>query len=373
MPPLTVMIKPASSACNMRCAYCFYADVASRREQPSYGAMSETTLQNLVRRAFSYADGPVTFLFQGGEPTLAGKDFFRRFLALQRRYNTRRLPVQNSIQTNGYALDREWCALFREGRFLVGVSLDGTRALHDACRVDAAGQPTYDRVMESLALLREEGVEYNILCVVDQRVASQPAQVFRSLAPHGFLQFIPCLDALDGAPGENALNAETYGRFLIEVYDLYEKAFYSGKPVSVRTFDNWLAMLSGRPPESCGMAGRCGHYYLIEANGNAYPCDFYVLDEWLVGNINDASFFRLDASPVVSRFLAESVPLPQACRGCEWRFLCRGGCRRDREPYQNGLPSDNRLCAGHRLFFSQRLARMKALAARMAGGQPPRA
>ena len=177
---------------------------------------------------------------------------------------------------------------------------------------------------------------------------------------------IPCLDGFDVAQGESSLDGETYGRFLIATYDLYEKAFYSGKPVSVRTFDNWIAMLLGRPPESCGMSGRCGHYYLIEANGNAYPCDFYVLDEWLIGNINDASFFKLDKSPLVSRFLSQSVPLPQRCRGCEWLSLCRGGCRRDREPYQNGLPSDNRLCAGHRLFFSQRMERMKALAARIA-------
>ena len=366
MPALTVMIKPVSGACNMRCAYCFYADVAGHRSEPSFGAMSEGTLETLVRRAFAYADGAVTFLFQGGEPTLAGKDFYRRFLELQRRFNARGIPVQNSLQTNGYALDEEWCALFREGRFLIGVSVDGTRALHDECRVDAAGNPTHERVQENLALLRREGVEYNVLCVVDERVARQGEAVFRALAPHGFVQFIPCLDGFDGEKTARSLDAKTYGRFLIATYDLYERAIYAGKPVSVRTFDNWIAMLLGRPPASCGMSGRCGGYFLIEANGNAYPCDFYVLDEWLLGNVNDASFFKLAKSPTASRFLQESVPLPERCEGCEWLFLCRGGCRRDREPYAGGLPSANRLCEGHRLFFSQRMGNMKRLAAHVA-------
>ena len=372
MPPLTVMIKPASSACNMRCTYCFYADVSAHRHDATYGVMSEATLQNLVRRAFAYAEGQISFLFQGGEPTLAGKDFFRRFLALERKYNVRHLPVQNSIQTNGYALDAQWCALFREGQFLVGVSVDGTRALHDACRLDATGKPTYDRIAENIALLKAEGIEYNILCVVNQPIAKAPAEVFRALEPHRFLQFIPCLDGFDGERGEFSLDSETYGRFLIETYDLYEKACYSGKPVSVRTFDNWIAMLMGYPPESCGMSGRCGRYYLVEANGNAYPCDFYVLDEWLLGNVNDASFFKLDKSPVAERFLSEGVPLSEQCRGCEWLSLCRGGCRRDREPYCGGLPSPNRLCAGLRMFFSQRMERMRALARYVARSSPNR-
>ena len=366
MPPLTVMIKPASSACNMRCTYCFYADVSAHRQDATYGVMSETTLQNLVRRAFAYAEGQVSFLFQGGEPTLAGKDFFRRFLALERQYNTQHLPVQNSIQTNGYAIDKEWCSIFREGRFLVGVSVDGTSALHDACRLDAAGRPTYARIAKNIELLKAERIEYNILCVVNQPIASAPAEVFKALAPHRFLQFIPCLDGFDGERNEFSLDSETYGRFLIQTYDLYEKAYYSGKPVSVRTFDNWIAMLMGHPPESCGMSGRCGRYYLVEANGNAYPCDFYVLDEWLLGNVNDASFYKLDKSPVAEKFLSESVPLPEQCRGCAWLSLCCGGCRRDREPYLGGQPSPNRLCAGLRMFFEQRMMRMQTLAKHIA-------
>lgn len=363
MPPLTVMIKPASSLCNLRCTYCFYADVAARRESASFGVMEQDTLETLVRRAFAYAEGHLSFMFQGGEPTLAGKAFFRSFLALQRRYKTSRVVVHNAIQTNGYALDEQWCEIFREGQFLVGISVDGTKALHDACRVTAGGEPTYDRIQKNISMLREAGVEYNILCVVNEYIARQPREVFESLKQHGFLQFIPCLDDFDGVKGEHSLCADTYGRFLIETFDLYEKAFRAGRPVSIRTFDNWLTMLLGYPPENCGMAGRCGNYYLIEANGNAYPCDFYVLDMWLVGNIKEDSFFRMDKSAVSRTFREESIPLPPACKACPWLHLCRGGCKRDREPVIGGVPSLNRLCAGHKAFFEARYERMRALAA----------
>lgn len=362
MPPLTVMIKPASGLCNLRCTYCFYADVAAHREEASYGIMNADTLETLMRRAFAYAEGQLTFMFQGGEPTLAGKDFFRRYLSLLKKYNTRRLPVHSAIQTNGYALDREWCDIFREGRFLVGVSVDGTQQTHDACRITASGAPTYARIAENLALLRQENIDYNILCVVTEQIASQPRAIFEALKEHVFLQFIPCLDDFEGARKDYSLTPQSYGRFLIETFDLYEQSFRAGKPVSIRTFDNWIAMTLGYPPENCGMSGRCGNYYLIEADGSAYPCDFYVLDSWRLGSILESSFFKLDKSPVGARFREESIPLPETCRQCRWLALCRGGCKRDREPVVNGAPALNRLCESNRMFFEARYPQLRALA-----------
>lgn len=362
MPPLTLMIKPASSLCNMRCTYCFYHDVTEHREVASYGIMQEDTLEALVRRAFIFADEQVSFAFQGGEPTVAGKDFFRKLLALEAKYNTRRIRVYNSIQTNGYALDQEWAQLFADAHFLVGVSLDGTKAIHDACRVDAAGQPTFDRILHNIHLLEQAHVEYNVLCVVNQIIAKQPEAVIKSLQKHRYLQFIPCLDGLDGKKTEWSLDPVTYGEFLIKTFDLYEKAYYSGHPFSIRNFDNWISMLLGYPPENCAMSGRCGNYFLIESDGSAYPCDFYVLDEWKLGNVKDASFARLDKSPLAKSFREASLTLPDECPACPYLALCRGGCKRDREPIIDGRPSSNRLCAGHKLFFSARLERMMQLA-----------
>ena len=369
MPSATIMIKPASSLCDLRCSYCFYADTASHRETPSYGIMQEKTLETLVRRAFAFGDGVLQFMFQGGEPTLAGKDFFRRFLALEKTYAlSRPVRVINGIQTNGYGLDPEWCDIFREGDFLVGVSLDGTRETHDACRLSQKGSPTYDRVLENIALLRKNRIEYNILCVVNAYVAAQPRKVFESLKEHRYLQFIPCLDGFDGEKKPFSLSSRSYGEFLIETFGLYEKYFQTDEHVSVRNFDNWIQILLGDMPENCGMSGQCGQYYLIEADGGVYPCDFYVLDRWRMGSILEKSFFFFEKSETAAAFRAESHTLPEACRGCRWLPLCRGGCKRDREPLLDGIPSANRLCEGHKMFFEacgERMARLAEKIRRM--------
>ena len=357
MPNLSLLIKPVSGACNLRCRYCFYLDESARRQTACFGTMSETTLQTLVRRAFAYADGPVSFAFQGGEPLLAGKSFYRQVLALQKQYNTRCLPVTNALQTNGTLLDDDWAELFAQGQFLVGISLDGPASLHDRYRVDAAGAATHARALQGAELLKKHGVPYNILCVVTQQIAA-PDTVFDALAPHGYLQFIPCLDALDGQPGEFSLQPEAYGRFLVRTFDRYEGAWHSGRPVSIRAFDNWVGMLLGHPPESCGMSGRCGHYYVIEADGSVYPCDFYVLDEWRLGNIGETGLADMQNSETAKRFVRQSLAIPEECKTCQWFGLCRNGCRRDRDILPNGVIGQNIYCMAYKKFFSERFRQL---------------
>lgn len=366
MPPISIMVKPVSGRCNMRCRYCFYADEMSRRAEAETEKMSLSTLEALVRRAFTYADGGVYLAFQGGEPTLAGAEFYRQVLALERKYNTRALPVQHAIQTNGLHLDDELIGVLREGRFLVGLSVDGTREIHDSRRLDALGRGTYDRVMETARRLKAANVDYNVLCVVDRAVARQPAEVYRALAPHGFLQMIPCLDPLDGMRDENSLDAEEFGAFLIEIYRRYAEALRKGKCVSVRAFDNWIRMLAGQVPENCGFSGRCAPNFLVEGNGDVYPCDFYALDEWKIGNVNETTFARMARSEKLRAFCEQSFEPDPACTQCEFGFLCRGGCRRDREPMRpDGRMEKNRLCAGYRKFFSACLPDMRRLKAEM--------
>ncbi len=365
MPPLSVMIKPASSLCNLRCTYCFYSDVAARRHTASYGVMKEDVLEKLVRKAFAYAEGSLSFSFQGGEPTVAGKDFFRAFLRLVRRYQTQGTAVHCAIQTNATLLDEEWAQIFKEGNFLVGVSMDGAKALHDRYRLTQDGQPTYDLVEEKLLLLRDANVEYNILCVVTHDVAQRGREVFDNLKKHGYLQFIPCLDDFDGAKTAFSLKEGDWGRFLSDTFPLYERAWRAGQPVSIRTFDNWLTMAMGYPPESCAMCGRCGNYDLIEADGSVYPCDFYVLDEWRLGNVQTDSFFRLEKSEVGKRFRELSLHIDGECQHCPWYSLCRGGCRREREPLKDGKLRLNRLCADHRMFFERHGAALTRMAQEM--------
>lgn len=358
MPALSIMVKPASGACNMRCRYCFYADVMSHRETPVYPKMRLETLEVLVRRALRYADSSVSFAFQGGEPTLAGLPFYEALVRFQREYNGRGVRIHNSIQTNGYDLSDEMIVFFAREHFLVGLSMDGDACAHDCLRLDARGEGTFARVSETARRLAAAGVEYNILCVENEYVARRPAEVFRALAPHRYIQFIACLDGLDGAATDYSLTPESHLNFLKATFDLYYAAHRSGRPVSVRNFDNYLGILLGLPPENCAMGGTCGEYYLIEADGSVYPCDFYVLDRWRMGNILETPFNRLARSEVGKAFREESVPVPERCRSCRWYPLCRNGCKRERVP-QTGL---NRWCECFQAFFEYSYPRMRALA-----------
>ena len=179
MPPLSIMLKPASSLCNLRCQYCFYADEAAHREQASYGIMSEDTLEAILKRTLAFAEGSCTIVYQGGEPTLAGLDFFRRAIELETKWNVNGVAIHHSIQTNGMVLNREWAAFFKEHRFLVGLSLDGNRRVHDVNRLDPSGQGTFRRVMESLNLLKEYKVEFNVLTVVTRQTVPQIKQIYQ--------------------------------------------------------------------------------------------------------------------------------------------------------------------------------------------------
>lgn len=345
--PLSLLVKPVSGLCNMRCAYCFYAEETARRSSGDAGVMSERTLEHLIARAFRHAQDEVYFAFQGGEPTLAGLCFYQRVVELQERYNANRLPVLNSIQTNGLSLSDELIGFLAEHRFLVGVSLDGTQAIHDALRPDAAGQPTWARVRANIERLRRAGAAVNILCVVTREAARSPEAVFDALKDYGYLQFIPCLDS-PGAHCQWTPDAQEFSHFLSVTFRLYRRALLRGRYVSIRAFDNFLALANGQPPDSCAQCGQCAPYYVVEADGSVYPCDFYALDEWRLGSINDAGFDRLARSENARRFL-RTAPLPEPCTHCAVYPLCRNGCRRERLEV-TGL---NRYCAAYRTLLPE--------------------
>ena len=363
MPPATMLIKPVSNSCNMRCAYCFYADVSKHREKASYGVMTSATCETLVRKALSYADNFCSFGFQGGEPTLAGLDFYKNLVELQHGYNHKNITVNNNIQTNGYKLGREWAEFFARNRFLVGLSLDGTKRVHDSYRTGAGGLGSYDGVIETAEMFAECGVEFNILCVVNNAVAANAADVYAALKKYKFLQFIPCLDEFGAeAPSPYSLDPPLYAKFLNVVFDAYYKDFMRGEYVSVRNFDNYVGMLLGNPPEQCGMSGVCTSYLLVEADGSVFPCDFYVLDEWKIGNINEHSLVRMMKSAVATQFVDVSMQMHENCVQCRWRGLCRGGCRRYREPVVGGVLSKNKLCGAFKEFFSHSYDKMVKMA-----------
>jgi uncharacterized protein len=324
--------------------------------------MSEETLENLIKKAFDYASGSATFAFQGGEPTLAGLDFYRKLLEFQKKYNVKNIPVQNAIQTNGYTIDEDWAKFLAENKFLVGLSLDGTRDIHDSLRVDATGKGTFSRVEKTARLFQKHGVEFNILCVVNNFIARSPKKVYDSLKKYGFIQFIPCLDSFDGEKKVFSLTPERYTEFLKVTFNEYYKDFCAGKPTSVRNFDNYIGMLLGRPPENCAMAGVCTCYTVVEGDGSVFPCDFYVLDEWKLGNINEHSFAELIMGEMAQKFVGVSTYRNEECKECHWYPLCRGGCRREREPIIDGTPSLNRFCECYKKFFDACYPKMEEIA-----------
>lgn len=363
MPPMIhVMMKPASGLCNMRCKYCFYADETEKREVANYGMMTEETVKNVIDKALNYASREVTFAFQGGEPTLTGLDFFRMVTAYVKEKNTKKLMVNYALQTNGLLLDDAWCAFFKDNHFLIGVSLDGNKELHDRNRVDAAGNGTYDRVVNGIRFLEKHGVDFNILTVLTSEVCRRFFKVYKDYDKNGwdYQQYIPCLDPLEEKRGGYpwSLSPDRFADYLKTAFDCWYRDAMEGHKKYHRYFDNLLLMLNGQPPEACGMGGRCGMQYVVEADGSVYPCDFYMLDPYRLGNLNEQSFEELDKKRSEIGFVEKSIAPDPGCMTCEWKGLCRGGCRRDRDYFEAGI-GKNYFCSAYKEFFRYAYPRLK--------------
>lgn len=359
MPPVHLLIKPASGGCNAHCRYCFYRDEMDHRRVGSFGVMTAETQRQVLENALKNGEGTCTISYQGGEPTLAGLDFFRRGAALERALKPEGVTLRHAIQTSGLSMTREWAEFFAGEGYLVGLSLDGPRELHEAQR----GEGTFDRVLEAAALLDRAGAEYNILTVVTEASAHRAERLYRFFRKQGFryLQFIPCLDPFDGA-GE-APTAESYGAFLCRLFDLWYRDVMAGNGVSIRLFDDFVRMMAGLPPTTCGSLGVCTLQTVVEADGSVYPCDFYALDEYRLGSLREQTPEELRRAPAADRFLREGARPSPLCGRCALLPLCRGGCRRYRDSHGHF-----RYCRSYQAFFAKTLPRFQQLL-RLAEGQ----
>ncbi len=364
MPPIHVMLKPASGACNMHCRYCFYVDEMQHRTTACYGTMSLQTLEAVIQRSLAFAQGSCTFLFQGGEPTLAGLDFFRAALVFEKKWNVNKVIIQHGLQTNGYAIDEEWAEFFAQNNFLVGVSLDGPKEIHDANRVDALGQGTYQKVMRSISLLKKHKVEFNILTVITEQSARHTNKIYGFFQRNDlrYQQYIPCLSGLEEAIQENTcvLTAKGFETHLKTLFDLWYQQAKRGNLEYNRYFMNLLAILNGQQPEACEMQGICSRQFVVEADGSVYPCDFYMLDEYCLGNLITDSFEDIEVKRSQIRFIEQSIQLKSACQDCRWFRLCRGGCRRYWEPI-NAVQPRHIFCEAYQHFFAYAEPKLKQL------------
>lgn len=366
MPPISVLIKPASNICNMSCDYCFYCDETKKREKASYGFMSEQTLKNVIRKTLLHADNMISYVYQGGEPTLCGVDFFRKVIKYQKQYNKKNIHIHNALQTNGYALNEEWCLFLKENNFLVGLSVDGTEFTHDAMRHAKTGGGTFHRILESAKLMDKHHVDYNILTVVTPLVAENISDIYSFYKKNGwpYQQYIVCLDPLEEERGRQkfSLTPEKYGAFLIKLFELWYEDYKNGVQPYIRQFENYVGLAAGIIAESCDQRGICGIQNVIEADGSVYPCDFYVLDPYYLGNLNENQMIQINEKRKEIGFIERSLNIELACKECSYYGICRGGCQRCRDYDMEKAAFSNYYCNAYRMFFDACYKRIEEIA-----------
>ncbi len=331
MNELTILIKPASSLCNMRCRYCFYFDVSSHREIDSYGIMEKTVMLEVIKKAFEQSNpsGIIHFIFQGGEPTLVGLSYYKAFVKEVKKYQKNQ-RVSYSIQTNGILLDESWYRLFKDNNFLVGLSIDGFKENMDIYRLDNQYKPVFNQVLNTIKQLTKYNIQYNVLTVVTSNLSRSAKKLYTFYQKYNirYVQLIPCLPPLNKGADEHSLKPSQYRKFYVELFRLWKQDVSTSKYIDINTFTNIFTLLNNKNPYQCGIVGNCSTQIIIEANGDVFPCDFYVTEENKLGSILDNTYQELLYSPEAKRFLCNKVKIKEICKSCRYLKICNGGCKR---------------------------------------------
>jgi uncharacterized protein len=379
------MVKPVGSLCNLNCTYCYYLHKDELLRQPRAPRMTDEVLERHIRQYIEAQTGDeVVFSWQGGEPTLLGMDFFRKVVELETRCKKPQQRIENDLQTNGMLLDAEWAAFLKKHNFLVGLSCDGPKRLHDNYRVTKGGEPTHDKVVTAARLLQKHGVPFNALCVVNRENAKYPLDVYRflirELGVHR-VQLIPCVEArvfcsvapqrwdaanipvvgtpqakpgtADSVVTDWSVDPNDWGAFLCKVWDDWYQRGHFGK-VLVDLFETAVAQSLGEPSQRCVTNEFCGKNMVIEHNGDVFACDHYVYPEYRVGNISKTHWSAMAYSEIQKKFgFAKRKALPQDCWQCPYLNLCWGECPKNRlVRTPDGEPGLNYLCPGQKMFFA---------------------
>ena len=368
----SLLIKPASAVCNLDCAYCFYLD----RDADPYKAlparrMTEETLERLVDTYLFYSYPNATFAFQGGEPTLAGLGFFRQLVEFQQKYGRDGQNVSNALQTNGILLDENWAQLFHEYHWLLGVSVDGPQEMHDAYRFNKAGHGTWKQVMRGVQCLQQYKVDFNILCVLSQANVEKPKELYKFYKSLGVdnLQFIPLAEFnSDGSRMPFAITAEQYGRFLVEMFDLW---WPDRRKIRIRFFDNLAEGVAGIKPGACTLHETCDSYVVVEYNGDIFPCDFFVEGGWKLGNITLDSWSEIARRTRRYSFAQKKTLAHPECQVCEWQSICHGGCPKFRHGPNHRFEDLDYFCQAYKMIYAKAVGPLRKEVEKILGRPAP--
>lgn len=395
VPAYHIMTKPVGAICNLDCTYCYYLEKEKLYPSTENFRMTDAVLEQYVRQYIESQQVPeVGFAWQGGEPTLLGVEFFRKAVALQQKYANGK-KITNALQTNGTLLDDEWCEFFTANGFLIGLSVDGPRELHDRYRVDKGQKPTFDRVMAGLALLKKHKTEFNTLTVVNRANSHKPLAVYRFLKEigSGYMQFIPLVERKADAGAKElgldysepplagkwsrsepvtswSVESRQYGEFLVQIFDEWVRQDV-GK-VFVQMFDVSLGSWMGMGASLCVFAETCGNALVLEHTGDLFSCDHYVYPRYKLGNLLNTSLGEMVNSPAQRQFGNEKqTTLPKYCRECEVKFACNGECPKHRFIRTiDGEPGLNYLCAGYKRYFHHVDPYMRRMSELLRQGKP---
>lgn len=368
----SLLIKPASAVCNLDCSYCFYLD----RDADPYKSlparrMSMDTLERLVDTYLFYSYPNSTFAFQGGEPTLAGLDFFTRLVELQKRYGRNGQNVSNALQTNGVLLDDNWAQLFREYNWLLGVSLDGDESINDTYRFNKAGHGTYKQVMRAIETLQKRKVDFNILCVLSQANVEKGRELYKFYKSLGVdnIQYIPLAEFnADGSRMPFTITPEQYGKFLVETFDAW---WPDRRKVRIRFFDNIAEALAGQKPGSCTMHETCDSYVVVEYNGDIYPCDFFVESGWKLGNVELDSWAEIARRTRRYNFAQKKTLSHPECQICDYQSICHGGCPKFRHGPLKRFEDLDYFCSAYKQIYARAVGPLRKDLEKLLGRKTP--
>lgn len=387
--PLYVMLKPAGAHCNLACKYCYYLEKNNLYQNSHRHLMSDEMLEQFTREYIEAQTMPqVLFTWHGGEPLMRSIDFYKKALALQKKYAHGK-QIDNVIQTNGTLLTDGWCEFFAKNHWLVGISIDGPQEYHDHYRVTPAGKPSWEKVMQGIQLLKKHRVEWNAMAVVNAYNAEHPLEFYHFFRDNGcqYLQFTPIVERLteheDGRTlasladdreiplADASVTPQQWGNFLCTIFDDWVR--HDVGKTFVEIFDCTLANWMGVLPGICAYSKECGHAGVMEHNGDVYSCDHFVFPEYKLGNIREQSLIDMlygEKQQAFSRL--KHTSLPRQCKECDMEFACHGECPKNRfEKDKYGEPGLNYLCQGYYQYYTHVAPYMDFMKRELLAQRPP--